>query len=103
MISRGWSIRSWALARAAAIAPMVSLERCMVCLQLNDLEADRAGFGAFGPQAVPQGFLGVFRHQLLQLGLGALMLLVGRAGPSVGGRELRPTVRRTHIDDSDGL
>ena len=47
--------------------------------------------------------LGVLRHQLLQVGLGALVLLVGRAGPAVGGGKLRPGVGGAHIDDPDGL
>src|SRR5882724_4657676 len=38
----------WALARAAAMAPMVSLERCMVRLHLHYLEAYGARFRAFG-------------------------------------------------------
>ena len=64
----------WALASAAAMAPMVSLERCIGGLHVHEVEADRARFGAFGAQAVSGRLLGVLRHQLLQIGLGALML-----------------------------
>src|ERR1700730_213203 len=53
----------WALARAAAMAPMVSLAGCIGGLQ--ELEADCAGFRAPGPQAVADRLLGVLRHQLL--------------------------------------
>src|ERR1700675_1659566 len=91
----------WALARAAAMAPMVSLERCMVRLRLHYLEADRAGFGALGAQAMPGGLFGILGHQLLQVGLGGPMLLVGRAGPPVSGRKFRPGVRCTHVDAPD--
>ena len=63
----------------------------------------RAGFGALGPQAVADGLPGVFRHQFLQVGLGGLVLLVGRPGPAIGGGELRPGIGGTHIDDPDRL
>ena len=53
------------------MAPMVSLERCMAVLHLEQVEADGPGFRAFGPQAMADGFLGVLRHQFLQFGLGA--------------------------------
>src|SRR5713101_5436171 len=91
----------WALASAAAMAPMVSLERCISGLHVQKVEADSTGFGALGAQAVPGGLLGILRDQLLQLGLGALVLLVGRAGAAVGGGELRPRVGGTHVNDPD--
>src|SRR5665647_2717986 len=84
----------WALAKAPAMAPMVSLERCMVrLLHLHHLKADRAGFGPFGPQAMPDGLLGIFRHQLLQIGLGALMFHKGRSGAAEHRRKLCPAIR----------
>src|SRR5204863_9177880 len=60
----------WALARAPAIAPMVSLQRCMIGLHLHEVETDRTGFRALGTDATPDRLFGVVRHQLLQLGLG---------------------------------
>src|SRR5450631_1040515 len=93
----------WAFAKAAAMAPMVSLLRCIGQLRVHEVKTDGARFGALGAQTVPGGFLGVLRHQLLQLGLDALVLLIGRAGAAVGGGEFRPGVRRTHIDDPDRL
>ena len=73
-----------ALASAAAIAPMVSLVRGMAGLQgFQGLETDGAGLRALGLQTVPSGLPGVLRHQFFQLGLGRLVLLVGRAGLEV--------------------
>src|SRR5260370_24698175 len=91
----------WALARAAAMAPIDSLERCIG--HLHQVEADGAGFGAFCPEAMSDRLLGILRHQFLELGLGALMFLKGRSGPSEGCCEFRPTVRCGHIDDADRL
>src|SRR5229473_87738 len=91
----------WALARAAAMAPMVSLERCIGDLRIYKVKTDGTRFGALGAQAVPGGLLGVLRHQLLQLGLRALVLLIGRSGAAVGGSELRPGVGGTHVDNPD--
>src|ERR1035437_3963150 len=91
----------WALASAAAMAPMVSLERCIGQLRIHEVKADGPRFGPFGAQTVPNGLLGILRHQLFQVGLGAFMFLVGRAGSAVHGRELRPRVGGAHIDDAD--
>ena len=48
-----------ALARAAAIVPMVSLERCTAVLRLKEIKADGAGFRALGTDAVADGLLGI--------------------------------------------
>src|SRR5215210_7515548 len=40
------------LASAAAIAPIVSLERCMAALHAENVKADRPGFGSLCPYAV---------------------------------------------------
>src|SRR5882724_505685 len=53
----GFVSSAWALARAAAMAPIDSLERCMVHLQIHQVKTDGAGFRAFGPQAVADRFL----------------------------------------------
>jgi hypothetical protein len=58
----------WALASAAAMAPMVSLERCIGGLHIRDVKADSARFRPFGAQAMADGLLGILRHQLLQIG-----------------------------------
>ena len=62
------------LGQRAAIAPIVSLQRCMTGLHVKEVKTDGAGFGALGAHAMADGFLGVLRHQLLELGLGRLML-----------------------------
>src|SRR6185437_5143054 len=90
-----------ALASAAAMAPMVSLERCIGGLQ--KIEADGAGFRAFGLEAVPGGLPGILGDQFLQVRLGLLVFPVRRSGPPVGGGELSPAVGGAHVDDLDGL
>ena len=68
----------WALARAAAIAPIVHWSGASAASASRRSKLIGPGFRAFGPQAVPDGFLGILRNQLLKVGLGALMLLMGR-------------------------
>jgi hypothetical protein len=41
------------LARAAAIAPIDSLDRCMAAVQAQDIEAHRAGLRPLGADAMP--------------------------------------------------
>src|SRR3954453_16181315 len=82
----------WAFARAPAIAPMLSLERCMTDLHVMKVEADRARFGAFGPDAMPNRFLGVLWHQLLELGLGGVVFGVGAAGLTKHAGEFGPGI-----------
>jgi hypothetical protein len=43
---------AWALASAAAMVPMLSLERCIVALQLLEIKADGTRFGTPGADAV---------------------------------------------------
>src|SRR5215212_9987643 len=82
----------WALANAPAIAPMVSLERCMIGLRLLNIETDRAGFRAFGAYAVPDRLLCILRHQLLQLGLRRVVFGMGAAGLTKHGCEFGPGI-----------
>src|SRR5215471_10563028 len=65
---------AWALASAAAIVPIVSLDRCTAALRFKEVEADCAGFGAFGPHPMPNRSFGILRHQRLELCLRALMV-----------------------------
>jgi hypothetical protein len=81
-----------ALASAPAIKPMVSLHRCMGDLPIMEIKADGAGFRALGADAVPDGFLGVLRHQLLQLCFGRVVVEIGRAGPAEHPGKFRPGI-----------
>ena len=72
-------------------------------LPLMEIKADGAGFRAFGADAVPDGFLGVFRHQLFQLGFGGVVIEIGRAGPAKYPGKFRPGIGGTHIDDPHRL
>src|ERR1019366_2172740 len=92
---------AWALARAPAMVPIDSLDRCMGCLHAHDIEAHRSGFRPFGPNAVPDCLLGVFRHQALQLDLGVFVLEKSRPGPAKHAGKLGPGIGRTHVDDAN--
>src|SRR5215212_4925211 len=94
----GFVSSSCALARAAAIVPMFSLERCMAALHRHNVKADRSGLRALRPDAVAKCFLSVLRHQRLELGLGPFVLDHGWAGPAVDRRKLGPGVGAAHID-----
>src|SRR3954451_17344288 len=93
----------WALARAPAIAPMVSLERGMAGLRLLEIKTNRPGFRAFGADSMANRFLGVLRHQLLELGLGGVMFGMGAAGLTKHGCEFGPGIGCAHVHDSDRL
>src|SRR3954447_624654 len=92
-----------ALASAPAIAPMVSLDRCMSRLRLMKIKADRARFGAPGPHAVADGLFGVLRHQLFEFGLGGIVLVIGGAGLEKDPGKFRPAMGGAYVDDSEGL
>src|SRR5262249_30340880 len=94
---------AWAMARAAAIAPIVSLDRCMATLHGEDVKADGARFRTLGPHPMPDRLPGILRHHGLELRLGGLMLKEGRSGPSEGGGKLRPGIGRAHVDDPHRL
>lgn len=66
------------LASAPAIAPIVSLDRCMAFLQLEQLEADSAGFRALSAHATPKRLLRILWHQSFELRLRALVLDKGQ-------------------------
>src|SRR5215467_5450996 len=90
---------AYALASAAAMVPIVSLDRCMAALHAQDIKAYRTGFGSFGSNTVPDRLLGVLGHKGLEFRLGILMLKVSlaRAPKHVG--EFRPGIGCTHFDD----
>src|SRR5271170_1875017 len=92
-----------ALASAAARLAIDSLRRCMASPRSQEVEADGSRFRALGSDAMADRLLGVLRHQALKLRLGLLVLEVGVAGARKDAGELRPGVRRSHVDDADGL
>src|SRR6266702_1571545 len=92
-----------ALASAAAMVPIVSLERCMAALHAQDIKAYRTGFGSFGSDAMADRFLGVLGHKGLKLRLGILMLEVSLARASKHAREFRPGIGCAHVDDPHRL
>src|SRR5215813_10732070 len=100
----GLTSSAWALAKAEASAATVSLDRGMGrLLNLQHIKAHRPRFRAFGFHAVPDGFLGILRHQGFELALGPFVVEKGTPGVAEEGSELGPGIRRTHIDDADGL
>src|ERR1700732_739327 len=89
-----------ALASAAAIVPMVSLERCMaVRLHIEEIEADGTRFRALGADAVADRLFGILGHQAFQFGLGLLVLEKGGPGRAEYAGELGPGIGRAHVDD----
>ena len=52
---------------------------------------------------MPNRHLGIFRHQALQFGLGLLMLEMCLVSSRKDRGELRPSVRRTHVDNPHGF
>ena len=88
-----------ALASAAAMVPMDSLERCMAALHAKDIKAHRTGFGSFGSYAMADRFLGILGHKGLELRLGILVLEVSLARAPKYAREFRPGVGCAHVDD----
>ena len=50
---------------------------------------------------MPDGLLGIFRHQTLQFGLGLFVLEISRTGPGKDPGELRPSIGGAHVDDAN--
>src|SRR5215218_2235544 len=98
----GFCSSNCALARALAIAPMVSLERCMCGLR-KQVKTDCAGFGAPGPHPVPDGLLGIVRHQFLKLGSRGVMIEIRGAGPAEDACQFRPRIGGAHVNQSHRL
>src|SRR5262249_38664782 len=90
-----------ALASAVASAAIERLERCMVRLPsrgAQKIKADGTGFGALGPNAMPDSLLGILSDHPFPFGLGLLVLQMRRAG---AGEDRCPGIRGSHIDDAD--
>src|SRR5947207_12598297 len=88
----GFCSSIWALASAPAMAPMVSLDRCIFRLRLMKIKADRARFGAPGPHTVADGLFGILRHQLFEFGLGGIVLVISGVGLAKDPGKFRPGI-----------
>src|SRR5262249_52551445 len=100
----GFVSSACALASAVAIAPMVSLDRCIGAsrsVDLHYLEAHGAGFRSLGADAVPKRLFGVLGHEALEFGFGFLVIEKGLAGAKKNRSELSPGVRTAHVDDAN--
>src|SRR5450755_16104 len=97
----GLVISACALASAAAIAPMVSLDRCIARLHAaQQIETDRPRFGPLGADAVAEGFLGILRHQDFEFGFGPFMVQEGCAGLAKYPCQFGPGIGCAHINDA---
>src|SRR6516162_7441460 len=95
---------AWALAKAEAGAATVSLDRGIGrLLPLQHIKAHRARFRALGFHAVPNGLLSILGHQGFELAFGPFVVEKSAPGVAEERGELRPGIRRAHIDDADGL
>src|SRR5260370_36219065 len=92
-----------ALASAAASAANVSLHRGMGGLRRQEIETHRARFRALASHPMPDGLLGVLRHQGLELTFRPLMVEEGLPRVAEQGGELGPRIRRVHVEDADRL
>src|SRR5215813_9364533 len=95
---------AWALANAEARAATDSLDRGMGrLLRLQHVKAHRPRSRALSPHAMPDGLLGVLRHQGFELAFSPFVVEKGTASIAEERGELCPGVRRAHIDDAGGL
>ena len=72
-------------------------------LHLQHIKAHRARFRALGSHAVPERLLGILGPQGFELAFGPSVVEKGTPGVAEEHGELRPGIRRAHIDDADGL
>src|SRR5262245_61477341 len=99
----GLTNSAWALAKAEASAATVSLDRGMGSLHLQHIKAHRARFRTLCFHSVPDGLPGILRHQGFELAFGSFVVEKSAPGVAEECGELRPGIRRAHIDDADGL
>src|ERR1700686_284074 len=99
----GLTSSACAFAKAAARLAMDGLDLCTAALHAEDIKAHRARLRALGTNAMPDRLLGILRHQALQFRFGLFMFEMGRTRPREGSGELRPGIRRAHVDDADRL
>src|SRR6516225_7271711 len=94
---------AWAFAKAEASAATDSLDRGMGRLRLQHIKAHRSRFRALSFHAVANGLLGILGHQGFELAFGPFVVEKCTPGVAKQRSELRPGIRRAHIDDADRL
>src|SRR6266545_7424549 len=99
----GLTSSAWAFAKAEASAATDSLDRGMVCLRLQHIKTHRPRSRALGPHAMADRLLGILRHEGLELALRAFVVEKRTPGIAKERSELRPRIRRTHIDDAESF
>src|SRR5580692_4190090 len=99
----GLTSSACALASAAARLAMDGLDLCTAILHAEEIKAHRPRLRTLGADAMPDRLLGILRHQTLQLRFGLFMFEMGRTGPREHRSELRPGIRRAHVDNADCL
>src|SRR6516164_2378540 len=100
----GLTSSAWALANAEARAATDSLDRGMGrLLRLQHVKAHRPRFRTLGFHAMPDGLPGILRHQGLELAFRPFVVEKCAPGVAEERGKLGPGIRRTHIDDADGL
>src|SRR6516164_8767218 len=99
----GLTSSAWALAKAEASAATVSLDRGMGGLRIQHVKAHRPRFRPLGFHAVPYGLPRILGHQGFELAFGPFVVEKGASSVAEESSELGPGIRRTHIDDADGL
>src|SRR5262249_29420141 len=92
-----------ALAKAAANAAIDSLERGIGSPCLQQIESHCANLRTLGAHSMAYRLLGILGHQCFELASCPLVGEKGTTRVSEQRRELRPGVRRAHIDDTDDL
>src|SRR5258708_39497024 len=92
-----------ALAKAAASAATVSLDRGMGRLRLQHIKAHRPRFRALCFHAVPNGLPGILGPQDFEFALGPFVVAKGAPGVAKKRGELRPGIGRAQLDDADSL
>src|SRR5262245_28004305 len=92
-----------ALAKAEASAATVSLDRFMDSLRIKYVKAHRPRFRALGFHAVPDGLPGILGYQGFELAFRPFVVEKGAPGVAEKRGELRPGIRRAHVDNADGL
>src|SRR5262252_2427692 len=94
---------AWALASAAAMVPILSLQHCIAILRFEQIETDGTRFGALGADAVADRLFGILRHQGLELGFGLLVFEMRPPGAGEDRRKFRPGIGGGHIHDTNRL